>query len=136
MILPLACLFYEVKIDHAADSFFNWYLPIMTLFFTLFFIVFEFCLNFYAVLSGFADRQFYQDFWNATNFDEYARKWNRPVHEYLHRHWYLDLLKRHRGITVFKATVFTFFYSIYFHEIFLTVLFKQMSFYLTGLQVF
>lgn len=119
------------------DLFPSWYIPILVLYYSVFFIAFEFCLNFYAELTGFADRQFYQDFWNATNFDEFARKWNRPVHEYLHRHIYLDQLKTHRTMTVFQATVYTFIYSVYFHELFMTCLFKRwFTFYLTGLQIY
>lgn len=30
-------------------------------------------------LTYFADREFYQDFWNSTTFDEFSRKWNVPV---------------------------------------------------------
>ena len=133
ILLPLVCLFYE---GASADLFVSWYLPIVTLYFSVFFLIFDFCTNFYAELSGFADRQFYQDFWNATNFDEYARKWNRPVHEYLHRHWYLDILKTYHRITIFRATMVTFLYSVYFHELFLTVLFRETAFYLTSLQVY
>lgn len=29
---------------------------------------------------SFADREFYQDWWNSTSWDEFARKWNKPVH--------------------------------------------------------
>ena len=35
--------------------------------------------NGFAELSRFADRQFYEDFWNSTSQDEFARKWNRCV---------------------------------------------------------
>lgn len=70
-------------------------MPIMSAYYITFIIVFDIVTNFYCDLSGFADRQFYTDFWNATNFDEYARKWNRLVHEFLHRHFYLEYLKRY-----------------------------------------
>lgn len=30
--------------------------------------------------KSFADREFYQDWWNSTSWDEFARKWNKPVH--------------------------------------------------------
>ena len=116
------------------EIFSAFYLPILMIYFGCFFIVFEFIPNFYADLSLFADRQFYQDFWNSSNFDEYARKWNRLVHEYLYRHVYLEYLLRWRW-TFFQANAWTFVFSIIFHEIFLTLLFGQASFYLSSLQV-
>jgi hypothetical protein len=30
--------------------------------------------NGFAELSRFADRQFYEDWWNSTNWDQFARK--------------------------------------------------------------
>jgi sterol O-acyltransferase len=96
--LPQVSLFFDGTT--AYDDFYIYYIPIQFLYYSGFFIIFDFVPNFYAELTGFADRQFYQDFWNATNFDEFARKWNRLVHEYLHRHFYLELLKRYK-LTVF-----------------------------------
>lgn len=39
-------------------------------------------------------RAFYDDWYNATSFAEFSRKWNKPVHEWLLRHVYLDLMRR------------------------------------------
>lgn len=33
-----------------------------------------------SAFKSFADREFYQDWWNSTSWDEFARKWNKPVH--------------------------------------------------------
>jgi len=30
--------------------------------------------------ASFADREFYQDWWNSTSWDQFSRKWNKPVH--------------------------------------------------------
>jgi sterol O-acyltransferase len=106
----------------------------MLSYFVGFFLFLEFTPNFYAELSGFADRQFYLDFWNATNFDEYSRKWNRLVHEFLQRHFYLEYLLRHK-FTVFQAVLMTFSFSVLFHEIFFTVVFRRVSLYLSCLQI-
>ncbi len=57
------------------------------------------------------------------------------MHEYLHRHFYLDLLHNFPQMTCFQAQILTFFYSIYFHELFLTILWGETTFYLTALQV-
>ena len=102
------------------------------MYFINFFLVFDFVCNFYAELSGFADRQFYQDFWNSTTMEEYARKWNRLVHEFLYRHFYLEYLLRHK-FTVFQANLWTFVFSMIFHEIFFIILFKEAAYYLTSL---
>ncbi|CDW86947.1 mboat-domain-containing protein [Stylonychia lemnae] len=131
-LIPLAHLLQDGV--SSLELFSSFYVPIMMMYFTCFFIVFDFACNFWAEVSGFADRQFYQDFWNSTNFDEYARKWNRLVHEFLYRHFYLEYLMRYK-VTVFQANILTFVFSILFHEIFLTVLFHKVSFYLTSLQV-
>lgn len=130
--IPLIALFYE-GID-TFDVFPQWYQPIMITYFVGFFVVFDFAPNLYAELSGFSDRQFYLDFWNATTFDEYSRKWNRLVHEFLQRHFYLEYLIRYK-FTVFQAIFITFIFSALFHEMFLAVSFKRVSLYLTSLQV-
>ena len=59
----------------------------------LFMFIFECCLNIYAETTQFGDRMFYQDWWNSTNLDEFSRKWNKPVHEFLYRHIYLMGIK-------------------------------------------
>ena len=129
---PLCDLFYEgVSTPLLFPAF---YIPILMVYFVGFFVVFEFSCNLYADLSGFADRQFYLDYWNSMNFDEYARKWNRLVHEFLYRHFYLEALVRF-GWTSFQSNVYTFVFSVVFHEIYLTLFFKSMSFYLTSLQI-
>ena len=130
--VPLIALFYE-GVD-TFEVFPSWYQPIMISYYVCFFLVFDFVPNFYAEVSGFADRQFYQDFWNATNFDEYARKWNRLVHEFLQRHFYLEYLMRYK-VTVFQAIVITFLFSALFHEMFFAVTYKRVSLYLTSLQI-
>ncbi|TNV79893.1 hypothetical protein FGO68_gene4531 [Halteria grandinella] len=137
LLVPLVCQFTHLKIDHALESFTAWYVPCLTLYYSLFLIIFDHILNLYGEISGFQDRQQYQDYWNATTFEEYARKWNRPVHEYLHRHWYLEVLgKWGKEVTIFQAQLATFLYSVYFHEIYLAVMFKEVSFYLTSLQIY
>ena len=32
------------------------------------------------MFPSFADREFYQDWWNSTSWDQFSRKWNKPVH--------------------------------------------------------
>lgn len=72
------------------------YIPGMIIYYMSFLTIFEVVTNIYAELTGFEDRQFYQDFWNSTNFDEYSRKWNKLVHEFLYRHFYLEYLNQYK----------------------------------------
>ena len=51
----------------------------------IFYIIFECVCNAFAEFTRFADRDFYEDWWNSSSYDEFARKWNKPVHEFLLR---------------------------------------------------
>lgn len=63
---------------------------------------------------GFADRQFYADWWNSCDWLEFSREWNKPVHHFLQRHVYLSS----RGhMTRGGATVITFLISALAHEL-------------------
>jgi sterol O-acyltransferase len=52
-----------------------------------FFGVLHSWFNFFAELCQFADRDFYSDWWNATNWPSYFRRWNGVVHDFIY--WYL-----------------------------------------------
>lgn len=56
-------------------------LPFMINYLLIFYIIFECVCNGFAELTRFADRGFYSDWWNAVTWDEFARKWNKPVHQ-------------------------------------------------------
>ncbi|OLL25065.1 putative sterol O-acyltransferase 2 [Neolecta irregularis DAH-3] len=43
-------------------------------------------LNVFAEISRFADRRFYDDWWNSHTWAAFAVKWNRPVHSFLRVH--------------------------------------------------
>ena len=91
-------------------------------------------LNLLAELTGFADRGFYSAWWNSTSWDEFARDWNRPVHNFLLRHVY------HSSISSFKlsrstATLVTFLLSACVHELVMWCIFKKLRGYLMGMQM-
>ena len=52
----------------------------------MFYATFHVYLNAYADLTGFTDKNFYEDWWNSKSLGEYWRKWNLPVHNWLTRH--------------------------------------------------
>lgn len=82
----------------------------------------------------FADRGFYADWWNSTSWDQFARDWNRPVHNFLLRFAY------HSSITTFRlsrsaATLLTFLLSACVHELVMAVIFGKVRGYLLALQM-
>lgn len=80
----------------------------------IFYGFFHSYLNLWAEISYFADRRFYSDWWNAGNLSEYWRKWNFPIHSFLHRHIYYPL--RRRSVSKPLALFITFLISAAAHE--------------------
>jgi sterol O-acyltransferase len=98
------------------------------------YVIWECLLNVLAEITRFADRGFYGAWWNSVSFDQYARNWNRPVHNFLLRHVY------HSSISFFhlskmQATFFTFLLSAIVHEVLMFCLFKKVRGYLFTFQL-
>lgn len=98
------------------------------------YVIWECILNVLAEVTRFADRGFYGDWWNSVSWDQYARDWNRPVHNFLLRHVY------HSSISTFHlsrnaATFVTFLLSALVHELCMTILFKKVRGYLFTMQL-
>lgn len=93
----------------------------------LFFAFFHSFLNALAEILKFADRSFYQDWWNARTIDEYWRLWNSPVHNWFKRHLYYPL----RGLKVSpRISQFAIFlFSAIFHEYIIAVPIKMVRFW-------
>ncbi|KAH8708998.1 putative sterol O-acyltransferase 1 [Beauveria bassiana] len=86
--------------------------PFMMEYLLTWYLIWETVLNILAELTYFADRHFYDAWWNSVSWDQFARDWNRPVHIFLLRHVY------HSSISSLKvnkhaATIITFFLSAY-----------------------
>ncbi|CAD8085668.1 unnamed protein product [Paramecium primaurelia] len=77
--------------------------------------------NGWAELLRFPDRTFYHDWWTASEFGQYYRKWNVVVHEFLYYYVYLDSEKLSQGkrSRLFRQLI-TFGCSAVIHEIILT----------------
>lgn len=101
---------------------------------SIFYIIFECVCTGFAELSYFADREFYQDWWNSTSWDEFARKWNKPVHTFLLRHVYASS-RSGWGLGRWSATIFTFLLSALCHELVMAVVSKKIRPYLFLMQV-
>ena len=82
----------------------------------LFFGIFEGLCHALAELTYFADREFYTDWWNCTNFGEFSRKWNKIVHAFLFRHIYFPL-RSDFGLPKWICMFATFLFSAIMHEL-------------------
>lgn len=100
----------------------------------IFYIIFECVCTGFAELSYFADREFYQDWWNSTSWDQFSRKWNKPVHTFLLRHVYASTMKGWR-LSRWGATIVTFLLSALCHELVMAVVSKKIRPYLFLLQM-
>ncbi len=110
------------------------YLPCTVFVLILFFLIFECVLPGYAEIACFADRQFYEDWWNSTDLEEFNRKWNKVVHEFLYRHVYVECIKRY-NMSKNMARFCTFFFSAALHEYCLSMIFKMIRPILLGLMI-
>ncbi|KUI72646.1 Sterol O-acyltransferase 2 [Cytospora mali] len=109
--------------------------PFMMEYILTWYLIWEAILNLLGELTYFADREFYADWWNSVSWDQFARDWNRPVHNFLLRHVY------HSSISAMKvnkhtATLITFFLSACVHELVMWCIFKKLRGYLLFLQMF
>lgn len=109
-------------------------LPFMIAYLLLFYIIFECICNAFAELSFFADRQFYEDWWNSTSWDEFSRKWNKPVYVFLLRHVYAPPVFGY-GVSKTWAMSLTFLLSACVHELVMIVVTKKLRMYLFVLQI-
>ncbi|KAJ0410133.1 hypothetical protein ATCC90586_001618 [Pythium insidiosum] len=109
-------------------------LPFLGCYLMIWFIIFECICNGVAELTYLADRDFYGDWWNSTTFDEFARKWNKPVHEFLLRHVYLESLESYK-ISKRSAATLTFFVSALLHECVFVIVFRTVKMYFFLLQM-
>lgn len=105
----------------------SWLLfPFMLTFLLVFLVIFEYVLGAFAEITYFADRHFYADWWNSTDWMEFSREWNVPVYSFLRRHVYATSKpKIGRGM----ATVITFLISAIGHEIVMACITKKLRGY-------
>ncbi|KAL2131143.1 hypothetical protein VTI74DRAFT_5473 [Chaetomium olivicolor] len=105
----------------------SWLLfPFMLTFLLVFLVIFEYVLGACAELTRFADRHFYSDWWNSTDWMEFSREWNVPVYSFLRRHVY-SASRPHIGKA--NATVITFLISAVGHEIVMACITKKLRGY-------
>jgi len=104
--------------------------PTIIVWLIAFYAIFHNFLNGLAELTGWADRQFYLDWWNAESMDVFWKKWNMPTHEWLTRHIYWSSRRRvvgHVRSPEWVATWATFFASAIMHEFVLSLMFRVVK---------
>ncbi|KAJ3521252.1 hypothetical protein NMY22_g12390 [Coprinellus aureogranulatus] len=110
-------------------------LPFMIAYILLFYIIFECICNGFAEISRFADRQFYEDWWNSTSWDEFSRKWNKPVHTFLLRHVYAATILSSYRLSRTAAMLVTFALSAAAHELVMVIVTRKIRMYLFMMQI-
>ena len=100
--------------------------PFMVTFLLVFLVIFEYVLGAFAEITCFADRHFYADWWNSTNWLDFSREWNIPVHRFLQRHVY-GASRPHMSRPV--ATLVTFLISALAHELVMFCITKKLRGY-------
>lgn len=99
-----------------------------------FYLIWDTILNAIGELSHFADRDFYGPWWSSTDWSEYSRLWNKPVHRFLLRHVYHSSISA-LSLTKLQATLMTFFISSLVHELLMYVIFNRLRGYLFAFQM-
>jgi len=116
---------FQTSSHDPVQAFLSLVSPTMAMILLGFFLVFDCILCGFAELTRFADREFYRDWWNSTTFEEFSRKWNKPVHEFLLRHVYMALYNTYKWPrSLAMATAFG--YSIFLHELVLSMVFRSV----------
>lgn len=77
--------------------------------------LFQSFLNALAEVMRFADRSFYEDWWNSEGLGMYWRLWNKPVSAFFRRHVYQPLVGR--GWNSISAQLVVFVLSAILHEL-------------------
>jgi sterol O-acyltransferase len=91
-------------------------------------------LNLWSEILRHGDRRFYEDWWNCTNFEEYYRKWNMVVHEWLYYYVYNDVLRLSLGkLSRMQAKFSVFILSVFVHEL---IVWISLGFFFPILSIF
>jgi len=123
------------SVAQSVSTFLKLIIPTFTVFMLLFYFVFHCLCNGFAEITQFADREFYDDWWNSTGFDEFSRKWNKPVHKFLYRYVYLHLLENY-NVSKYFASLLTFVFSALLHELLIWAVIGAFRPYMFGAMMF
>ncbi|KAF8471264.1 MBOAT, membrane-bound O-acyltransferase family-domain-containing protein [Kalaharituber pfeilii] len=140
-ILPVVLKCHEIRTLPLTDRLkeFPWILnelvvPFIIEYMMVWYLIWECILNLLGELMRFADRGFYGSWWNSTTWDQFARDWNKPVHNFLLRHVYHSSISAYQ-VSKPTATLITFFLSSCVHELVMWCIFKKLRGYLLCMQM-
>jgi sterol O-acyltransferase len=147
-ILNFACCiaFYYILMRHICDPYFSYStirdyyslphflfdtfrfaIPGVCFLLVGFFLILHTWMNLWSEIILHGDRRFYEDWWNCTNFEEYFRKWNMVVHEWLYYYIYNDLVRLSKGrLSRFHAKMMVFGLSVFLHEV---IIWQSLGFF-------
>jgi sterol O-acyltransferase len=152
----LCILFYYILMRYICDPYFNFskikdYYSILHFIFDSlriaipgvcflvvgFFMVLHTWINLWSEILRHGDRRFYEDWWNCKNFEEFYRKWNMVIHEWLYYYVYNDVIRLSLGkLNRFHAKLMVFFLSVVIHELIVWIsigfFFPILSFFFGG----
>ena len=100
--------------------------PFMITFLLVFLVIWEYILGAFAEITCFADRHFYSDWWNSSDWLEFSREWNIPVYHFLRRHVFFSS-KTYFSTPV--AMTITFLVSSLGHELIMGCITKKLRGY-------
>jgi len=107
-----ATVFFERVLKLSASA--------VPLFLTMFYALFHCHLNLMAELTCFADREFYQPWWNSATLGDAWRYWNIPVHDFCKRHIYIPL-RAELSLQPLPSMLAVFAFSALMHELLVAV---------------
>jgi sterol O-acyltransferase len=116
--------FYNIEMKELLASVFNCMLPGLLCFLCGFYCILHSWQNAFAEMLRFADRKFYSDWWNSSNFSVYYRTWNIIVHDWLYLYVYKDLYENFTRRNVVISQLLVFSLSAIVHEYILGFTFK------------
>ncbi|XP_065357805.1 diacylglycerol O-acyltransferase 1 [Calliphora vicina] len=111
--------FSNMDVGLATERLLKLALPNHLVWLCFFYLTFHSFLNAIGEILHFADRNYYNDWWNANNIDTFWRTWNMPVHRWCVRHLYIPVVQM--GYSSRQASTIVFLISAFFHEYLVSV---------------
>lgn len=91
----------------------------------VFYLIWDVILSAIGEVSQYADRDFYGPWWSCTDWLQFSRYWNKPVHVFLHRHVYNSSISAF-SLSKTAAGFVTFLISSVIHEVVMYVIFGRI----------
>lgn len=125
---------WEVKLLHLPLLLLDLVPPFLLMYLLVWYLIWDAILNCIAELLCFGNRNFYNAWWNLTDWLMFARDWNVPVHEFLNQHVYRSAISV-LNLNKFQLMVVTFLLLLVVHEFAMMVIFGKLRGYLFFLQM-